>query len=295
MAPVCRFFNTPQGCRNGSSCTFQHISPSSSVPNTPLEPASLAPPNASDIPCRNFLKGYCPIGDKCWFSHQTNDSKECGICFEVPKEYGLLIQCDHAFCLSCINSWRNKNNKDFELQQSEVIKTCPMCRSPSDYIVPASRFVKGEEKQALIESFKDKMKQILCRHIVKSRQLKLPVPMCPFGDQCLYAHLDAHGNRLEVVRQGTPRRRMNNNNIAHSIEMLQRIFNQHLVWDTETRDIHLVIEEPLFNDEEDDFDDDEDEDDYEDDYEDEYLDDYHDYDCFGSDIDADELEFYEYY
>lgn len=62
------------------------------------------------------------------------EEKTCGICFDVvqkktnPHEqnFGILPNCNHCFCFSCITRWRQ--SKEFEF---EVSKSCPECRVAS--------------------------------------------------------------------------------------------------------------------------------------------------------------------
>jgi hypothetical protein len=88
---VCHFFNTPQGCKKGSSCRFAHqLTQEQTVIHQP---------------CRFFAQGNCLRGSNCPFLHVEPCKDEtiiCGICLDHPTEFGLLIQCDHIFCLSCI-------------------------------------------------------------------------------------------------------------------------------------------------------------------------------------------------
>jgi E3 ubiquitin-protein ligase makorin len=54
------------------------------------------------------------------FRYQRSQDKQCGICFEtvlekqpkVEQRFGLLSDCNHVFCLSCIRTWRRA--KTFE-------------------------------------------------------------------------------------------------------------------------------------------------------------------------------------
>src|SRR5687768_6503464 len=56
----------------------------------------------------------------------------------------ILVSCNHAFCLTCIRTWRSKDipssNLDDEDRTNSVTKACPNCRTPSLYVVPSSFF-----------------------------------------------------------------------------------------------------------------------------------------------------------
>ncbi|PGH11023.1 hypothetical protein AJ80_07299 [Polytolypa hystricis UAMH7299] len=153
------------------------------------EPRQLLPPGQVD--CKWWKKGYCFRGTDCYFRHDpavagvdkpgahaaamsrqpssTSPStstpspaaadpppavarEQCGICLEVPTTYGLLVHCDHVFCLECIRNWRssstgsnNNNSNGFDLSEPNeaskmTTKKCPLCRVKSDFIVPSSVF-----------------------------------------------------------------------------------------------------------------------------------------------------------
>lgn len=68
--------------------------------------------------CQNMRNGKCTIGDSCTKFHPVEEMEDddpeneqkCNICLEGIKSrgrrFGLLDQCDHAFCLECIREWR---------------------------------------------------------------------------------------------------------------------------------------------------------------------------------------------
>ena len=59
---------------------------------------------------------------------ETNASLTCGICFEPPSKFGLMVNCSHVFCLRilsldrleanmflvCIRKWRDREGKTEE-------------------------------------------------------------------------------------------------------------------------------------------------------------------------------------
>ncbi|TGZ78775.1 hypothetical protein EX30DRAFT_131420 [Ascodesmis nigricans] len=129
------------------------------------------------IPCRYYKSGYCRRGEACWFQHATPsaggagpnklemegggqrmgmkaqetqrpEDEVCGICLDaVGDEYGLLTECDHVFCLSCIRAWRDTHrasataaNNDIDSDLASTSKTCPMCRKRSRFIIPSRIF-----------------------------------------------------------------------------------------------------------------------------------------------------------
>lgn len=60
--------------------------------------------------------------------NEKNASLTCGICFEPPAKFGLMVNCSHVFCLRilsldrveanmflvCIRKWRNREGKTEE-------------------------------------------------------------------------------------------------------------------------------------------------------------------------------------
>lgn len=80
---------------------------------------------------------------------------ECSVCLErvllKPKpaqcKFGVLPDCDHAFCLSCIRNWRNSAPTGG--------MDCPVCRKQSSFVIPSDIwYATEEEKQAIIDNYK---------------------------------------------------------------------------------------------------------------------------------------------
>ncbi|XP_030077542.1 probable E3 ubiquitin-protein ligase makorin-1 [Microcaecilia unicolor] len=110
----------------------------------------------------------------------------CGICMDkvyeklLPEErlFGILPNCSHAYCIGCIRQWRK--SRDF---QSEVIKSCPLCRIKSSFFIPHKFWISNaEEKMKLIETFKARTSKIRCRFFVRGNG------HCPFKSDCIYLH-----------------------------------------------------------------------------------------------------------
>lgn len=151
--------------------------------------------------CWNISRfGECRFGDSCRYSHSTvcgrnfseskekgvesngkaeitngkcrsknekknNDEKEkCGICIETMenKRFGLLVGCDHLFCMECIGSWRNEAANADTQESISSKRSCPLCREHSDFVVPSYFYVKGEEKKKFIERYLMKKSLIPC-------------------------------------------------------------------------------------------------------------------------------------
>ncbi|XP_078111029.1 makorin, ring finger protein, 4 isoform X1 [Sander vitreus] len=114
----------------------------------------------------------------------------CGICMDKVYEktdprnhiFGILPNCNHAFCLQCITTWRK--TKDLG---PDVVKSCPQCRVRSAFYVPNRHWVEGQAKESLIAAFKEKFSKRRCSYYTRYR-------CCPFKTECLYRH-DKHARR----------------------------------------------------------------------------------------------------
>ncbi|MED6143467.1 hypothetical protein PIB30_006419 [Stylosanthes scabra] len=108
---------------------------------------------------------------------------ECSICLEHVlgkprpslRKFGLLPECDHAFCLHCIISWRKKAPSN--------AMDCPVCRKHSPFYVQSEIWYSTkEEKQAIIDNFKANCRLIDCKYF------KFGSGRCPHGTSCIYKH-----------------------------------------------------------------------------------------------------------
>lgn len=88
---------------------------------------------------------------------QKSETQTCTICLEVVWEksnsslrrFGILENCNHVFCLSCIREWRSSKSAD-----KSAIRGCPTCRKDSHFVIPSNYFLEdGEEKTKLIEDY----------------------------------------------------------------------------------------------------------------------------------------------
>ncbi|KAJ7623335.1 hypothetical protein FB45DRAFT_925318 [Roridomyces roridus] len=146
--------------------------------------------------------GFCKRGAQCWFSHTLKGKEKeviadeddlCSICFEKPVTYGLLNDCSHIFCITCIKQWRDPANKTDA--GAGNTKLCPMCRQPAKFIIPSSKFYPhGEEKDSLLARYMDSMARVPCRYFQRSLAATPSRPFCPFGKDCFYQHRNADGS-----------------------------------------------------------------------------------------------------
>ncbi|XP_044742179.1 probable E3 ubiquitin-protein ligase makorin-1 [Chrysoperla carnea] len=154
------------------------------------------------------------------FAVARSREKSCGVCFEVILEkssreqrFGILPNCNHCFCLSCIRKWRQAKQFD-----SKIIRACPECRVTSDFVCPSMYWVDTkEEKEKLITDYKGALRIKDCKYFKQGRG------KCPFGNKCFYLHALPDGTKVDV---GPPVRHRRQ---AHDgeIDMLQ----QFILWD----------------------------------------------------------------
>lgn len=138
--------------------------------------------------CEFYQRGHCKFGDACKYFHPPPEQKaaggfdkykldeECCICLEkvlaAGRQFGVLENCDHTFCLKCIRDWRSTYDKK---TSKHHFRTCPICRRNSFLVIPSDHLVKsGPEKTDLIEEYKEVLKAIPCRIFNKGKE------DCPF-------------------------------------------------------------------------------------------------------------------
>eukprot|EP00794_Sanderia_malayensis_P007547 gene7547-8384_t len=124
------------------------------------------------------------------FAVQRSVEVTCSICLDAvldreqpgDRRFGILENCNHAFCLSCIRKWRSSSG------QSKIVKACPICRISSGYVVPSEIWIENpEEKAALINGYHEALSAKDCRYFDKGNG------DCPFGTSCFYRHAYADG------------------------------------------------------------------------------------------------------
>lgn len=112
---------------------------------------------------------------------------ECGICLGRVAEkddprFGLL-NCDHAFCLKCIRTWRAQHT-----MHDLATKSCPLCRVVTYFIIPSSTWtIDPAEKGRIVAAYKQRCSTIHCKYFSSGDGV------CPFGSSCFYAHRTRDG------------------------------------------------------------------------------------------------------
>ncbi|XP_057499408.1 putative RING-type E3 ubiquitin transferase C3H69 [Actinidia eriantha] len=125
---------------------------------------------------------------------------ECSVCLErvlskptaAERKFGLLSECDHPFCVSCIRNWRSSSPTS-GMDVNSTLRACPICRKVSFFVIPSVIwYATKEEKQEIVDSYKSKLRSIDCKHFDFGNG------SCPFGTSCFYKHAYCDG-RLEEV------------------------------------------------------------------------------------------------
>jgi len=133
---------------------------------------------------------------------QDSENQACTICMEIVwqkldkshRRFGILENCEHCFCLGCVREWRATSMAD-----TSAIRGCPECRVESFFVIPSEYFVKGEEKELLIDNYKIALSQKECKYFKKGRG------ECPFGTSCFYKHMFADGTLQDRSEKKTIR------------------------------------------------------------------------------------------
>ncbi|CAN6454418.1 unnamed protein product [Victoria cruziana] len=113
---------------------------------------------------------------------------ECCVCLDrvlskptpAERKFGLLSECDHPFCISCIRNWRS-NFSTSGMDVNSTLRACPICRKLSYFVIPSVIwFSSAEEKQEIINSYKAKLRSIDCKYFDFGNG------SCRFGSSCFY-------------------------------------------------------------------------------------------------------------
>ncbi|KAE8613243.1 hypothetical protein XENTR_v10007637 [Xenopus tropicalis] len=177
-------------CRYGENCVYLHGDPCDMCGLQVLHPVDTAQRSQHIKSCIEAHEKDMELS----FAVQRSKDIVCGICMEVVYEktnpgerrFGILSNCSHSYCLKCIRKWRSA--KQFE---SKIIKSCPECRITSNFVIPSEYWVEEkEEKQKLIQKYKEAMSNKSCRYFDEGRGT------CPFGGNCFYKHAYPDG-RIE--------------------------------------------------------------------------------------------------
>lgn len=111
------------------------------------------------------------------------------------NEFLFDRSCDHAFCLGCIRNWRSNTGGGADVDSA--LRTCPICRTTTYFIVPSAVWPSSnEQKEQIVAGYKAKLASIDCR------LFNFGEGQCPFAQSCFYKHAYRDG-RLEDSRPRT--------------------------------------------------------------------------------------------
>lgn len=123
---------------------------------------------------------------------------ECSVCLErvlskptaAERKFGLLSDCEHPFCISCIKNWRSSSPAS-GMDVKSTLRACPICRKVSYFVVPSAIwFSTKEEKLEIVDNYKAKLRSIDCKHF------NFGNGTCQFGASCFYKHTVKPGSYL---------------------------------------------------------------------------------------------------
>ncbi|KAJ6984851.1 RING-type E3 ubiquitin transferase C3H69 [Populus alba x Populus x berolinensis] len=126
---------------------------------------------------------------------------ECSVCLDrvlskptaAERKFGLLSECNHPFCISCIRNWRGSSPTS-GMDVNSSLRACPICRKLSYFVIPSVIWYSTkEEKQEIVDTYKEKLRSIDCKHFDFGNG------NCPFGTSCFYKHAYRDGRLEEVV------------------------------------------------------------------------------------------------
>ncbi|XP_049818570.1 probable E3 ubiquitin-protein ligase makorin-1 isoform X2 [Aethina tumida] len=213
-AKMCPYVNKDGICRNIANCTYLHGEVCDMCERMVLHPFNEDMRKKHRQECIQQHEKNMELS----FAIARSKEKTCGVCFEVIMEkatgeqrFGILPNCNHCFCLTCIRKWRQA--RQFE---NKIIRACPECRVTSDFVCPSMYWVDTkEDKEKLIDDYKKALSRKDCKYFKKG------VGKCPFGNKCFYLHALANGTKCDV---GPPPRQRRYRGLDNSdIEVLQQV------------------------------------------------------------------------
>lgn len=203
-------------CPNMEQCCYVHGDVCEMCGLNVLHPTDVEQRQKHEMEC---LREHEANMEYSFLVAQSKD-KECSICMEVvfekaPPEnrFGLLPNCNHVFCLTCIRKWRSST------LEKDVIRRCPECRITSNYVTPSNVWIEDKEtKEKIITNYKETMKNKPCKYFDQGRK------MCPFSDSCFYLHAYPDGTIATPDQHVRQRQRADANGRVSTV-------NSHSLWD----------------------------------------------------------------
>ncbi|XP_029674744.1 probable E3 ubiquitin-protein ligase makorin-1 isoform X2 [Formica exsecta] len=218
LEPLCPYAEATGICRN-INCTYLHGDICELCSRAVLHPHNEELRKKHTNACVKQHEADMELS----FAIQRSKEKSCGVCFETIMEkssreqrFGILPNCNHCFCLTCIRKWRQAKQFD-----NKIIRACPECRIPSDFVCPSMYWVDTkEEKEKLITDYKGALSTKDCKYFNKGRG------KCPFGNKCFYLHALPDGTKKDVG----PPVRQRRNTADTDIDILHRVLRLLMFW-----------------------------------------------------------------
>lgn len=178
VTPVCKFFLQGK-CLRGVHCHFSHQKPTlCKICQKPLP---------QDKAQRDQHSERCVESKLVSLEKRASLTLKCCICEKVvvqtdqEKKFGILTNCKHVFCYSCIRDYKPSNQGASKSASGQ--KVCPVCKKPTELILSLDRMVLNEDRKAkFVTIYKNRLRQIPCR------RFNFGKGQCPWGGSCLYSH-----------------------------------------------------------------------------------------------------------
>lgn len=237
LEPLCPYAEATGICRS-STCTYLHGDICEFCSRAALHPHNEELRKKHTNACVKQHEADMELS----FAIQRSKEKSCGVCFETIMEkssreqrFGILPNCNHCFCLTCIRKWRQAKQFD-----NKIIRACPECRIPSDFVCPSMYWVDTkEEKEKLIRDYKGALSTKDCKYFNKG------LGKCPFGNKCFYLHALPDGTKKDVG----PPVRQRRNTADTDIDILHQLILWDFFDERDDRWMYLDLEDiPFFSD-----------------------------------------------
>lgn len=233
---LCPFF--AQGhCPYEDECAYIHGDICELCGMPVLHPTDLVQRQAHSNECMKQLE----LDMELSFAIAQSKDKICGICMDTildkepstERRFGIMSNCNHIFCLSCIRKWRGA--RQFE---NKIVRACPECRVNSDFVTPSKYWVESdEEKGKLIQGYKKALGAKPCMYFKKGEG------DCPFNDKCFYLHAMADG----TIAQPKPKQKRRRQNAEGDIDLISQISLWDFFEERQNRVLLLELEAELDN------------------------------------------------
>ncbi|KAK4757933.1 hypothetical protein SAY87_019234 [Trapa incisa] len=137
---------------------------------------------------------------------KISEEIECNICFDrvlskptiAERRFGILSECNHPFCVTCIRNWRRSYSTS-GMHVNSASRCCPICRKLSYFVIPSNIwYTSDEEKESIINNYKARLRLIDCKHFDSGNG------NCPFGSICFYKHTVEPGSYRWIQHRSPP-------------------------------------------------------------------------------------------